>query len=117
MSTAPQEPGGPALIWCPFESEADAARIAGILLDERLAACANILAPMRALFVWNGRREEARETGVLFKTTGVLLARAVKRLAELHPYDEPAVIGWHASEAPPAARAWLAGLVTADPVV
>lgn len=105
---------GPALIWCPFASEEDAAEIANHLLDERLVACANILPPMRSLFAWNGKRGDERENGVIFKTDAALLDRAVERLAALHPYDEPAVIGWRADAAPPGARAWLAALLDAE---
>ena len=100
----------PALIWCPFASEADAAGVAGRLLDEQLVACANILPMMRSLFISDGQRGEASETGVLFKTNAALLARAVARIEALHPYDKPAIIGWHAREAPEAARSWLAAL-------
>ena len=107
--------GGPALIWCPFGSEESAAGAAATLLDEGLVACANILPPMRSLFVWNGGREEAREAGVLFKTDAALLDRAVERLAELHPYDAPAVIGWRADAAHSGTHAWLAGLLDAAP--
>lgn len=102
---------GPALIWCPFASEEDAANIAARLLDERLVACANILPPMRSLFAWDGVRGDERENGAIFKTDAALLDRAVTRLAELHPYDEPAVIGWRADAAPPSTRAWLGGLL------
>jgi periplasmic divalent cation tolerance protein len=107
-------PQGPALIWCPFASEEDGERIARALLAERLVACANILPPMRSLYIWNGAPGEARETGVLFKTDAALLARAVERVAALHPYEEPAVIGWRAAEAPAGTRAWLAGLIGSD---
>jgi periplasmic divalent cation tolerance protein len=106
---------GPALIWCPFGDEAQAVAAADALLEERLVACANILPSMRSLFVWNGVREEARETGVLFKTHASLLEQAVACLAELHPYDEPAIIGWRADSAPPETRSWLAGLLQTTP--
>jgi len=112
--TAVPDPGAPALIWCPFAGEEDAARVSEALLDERLVACANILPAMRSLYVWNGERGEARETAVLFKTDAALLARAVERLAQLHPYEEPAAIGWRACEAPQATRAWLAGLLAPE---
>ena len=105
---------GPALIWCPFASEDEAASVAGALLDERLVACANILAPMRSLFVLDGRRHEAREVGALFKTEGALLEQACTRLAQLHSYDTPAVIGWHADAAPAATRGWLARLLETE---
>ena len=83
-----------ALIWAPFADEASAATAAGQLLDEGLIACANILPPMRSLYTWQGERGEAVEVGVLFKTDASVLDRATARLAEIHPYDTPAVLGW-----------------------
>lgn len=108
-------PGDPALIWCPFADEAGAAEIASRLLDEGLIACANILPPMRSLYVWGGERGEGHEVGVLFKTDATLLDRACVRLEQLHPYDTPAIIGWRADSAPAATRAWLGDLVTRIP--
>jgi len=102
---------GPALIWCPFADEASAAKAAGRLLDEGLVACANIVPGLRSLYVWQGERGEARECGVLLKTNAALLDRATERLAAIHPYDAPAVIGWRADSAAPATAAWLAALV------
>jgi len=102
---------GPALIWCPFADSESAAAAAGTLLDEGLVACANILPPMRALYVWQGERGESQEVGVLFKTDAALLDRAAGRLAEIHPYDTPAITGWKADAASPATAAWLALLV------
>lgn len=100
----------PALIWCPFPGPDSAAAAANALLDEGLIACANILGEMQALFAWNGRRETATETGVLFKTNTLVLDRAVRRLAELHPYEEPAILGWRCDAAAPGTAAWLGAL-------
>ena len=100
-----------ALIWCPFADQTTAAAAAEQLLDEGLIACANILPPMRSLYIWNGERGEARECGVLFKTADALLDRATARLAAIHPYDSPAVLGWRADSAAPEARAWLEALI------
>ena len=101
---------GPALIWCPFADETSAATAADRLLAEGLVACANILPPMRSLYVWRGERGDARECGVLFKTDAALLERAVERLAQVHPYEEPAVVGWRVDAATPGTAAWLAEL-------
>ncbi len=104
---------GPALIWCSFADAGSAERAAGQLLDEGLVACANILPPMRSLYRWRGERGAGVETGVLFKTNAALLERATGRLAELHPYDEPAILGWRTDHASPATAAWLAELAGA----
>lgn len=88
------------MIWCPFADEASAARAADILLDENLIACANILAPMRSLYRWGGERGEGTETGALFKTNSERREDAMARLAEIHPYDEPAILAWACDGAP-----------------
>ena len=96
-----------ALIWCPFPDEATAAQAAGQLLDERLVACANIMGPMRSLYTWQGERGEAAEVAVLFKTDASVLGLATARLAEIHPYDTPAVLGWKADAAARPTAQWL----------
>ncbi|MFA7602254.1 MAG: divalent-cation tolerance protein CutA [Novosphingobium sp.] len=101
---------GPALIWCPFPDAATAAATAGTLLDERLVACANIVPTMLSLFEWDGERGEASEAGALFKTDAALLDRAIARLAEEHPYDEPAILRWRCDGASPGTTAWLGAL-------
>lgn len=96
-----------ALIWCPFPNRESARAIAGQLLDARLVACGNIIGDIESHFVWQGGRDTAVETGVLFKTTAALLPHVVEQLGKLHPYDTPAIIGWCADAALPATIAWL----------
>ena len=103
-------PPAPALIWCPFADEGSALPVIDRLLEEGLVACANILPPMRSIYIWGGERGEARECAVLFKTNADLLDATLARLDALHPYDTPAAIGWHAHAAAPAAAQWLAAL-------
>ncbi len=100
-----------ALIWSPFADEESAATAASTLLDEGLIACANILPAVRSLYVWNGERGEAAEVGALFKTDAALLEGATARLAEIHPYEAPAVVGWRVDTAADATRQWLGSLV------
>jgi len=97
-----------ALVWCPFPDREAARSIAAILLDEKLIGCANILGEVESLYVWDGERGEARETGVLFKCDASALDNVVDRLGALHPYDTPAILGWKCDAAPQATRAWLA---------
>ncbi len=97
-----------ALVWCPFPDRAAAERVAGQLLDEKLIACANLFDGMTALFRWDGERGAGAECGVLFKTDARVLAQAVSRIEELHPYDTPAVFGWRCDSAGAGTTAWLA---------
>lgn len=101
-----------ALVWCPFPDEASAAEVAGRLLDEQLIACANLLGSIRSIYEWNGARADERECGVLFKTHADRLEETVSRIAELHPYETPAVLGWRCEAAGPATAEWLAGLAS-----
>lgn len=98
---------GAALIWCPLPDAATAETIATEMLDEQLVACANIMGPVRSLFVWQGERSATQEVGVLFKTDAAVLNRAIARLEQLHPYECPAIAAWHCDSAPAATLAWL----------
>ena len=97
-----------ALIYTPLPDLDTAREIAGILLDERLIACANILGPIESVFIWNGQRDSATETAVLFKTTCDQIETAVTRLAALHPYKTPAIVANVCDAAHPDTLTWLA---------
>lgn len=99
-----------ALIWSPFPDRDSALAAIDALLDEGLAACGNLLPGMTSVFVWNGEKDTAQELGLLVKTNAALLDAAVARLAELHPYDEPAVLGWRCDAGAPGTLAWLTGI-------
>ena len=104
-----------ALIWSPFGNEEQARETAATLLDERLVVCANLVGNVPSLFLWRGALEEAQECGVLFKTDASLLAKAVRRLEELHPYETPVVFGWECQETGAATRGWLDELTPDEP--
>lgn len=81
-------------VYATFPSEEEAGRIARILVEERHAACANILGPCRSIYHWKGAIEESAEAAALFKTRADLAAGLIDRLTELHPYDLPAAVVW-----------------------
>ncbi|TCD06615.1 divalent-cation tolerance protein CutA [Erythrobacteraceae bacterium CFH 75059] len=102
-----------ALVWCPFPDRGSAEAAADRLLDRGLVACANIIGGMQSLFVWNGERGAADEVGVLFKTDAALLEEVVQAVAEAHPYDCPAVLGWPCTAATAGTAGWLSALTGA----
>lgn len=93
MNDIPVQPA-PALIWCPFPNLDSAQRISDLLLDEELIGCANLMPALISTFQWDGKRDAAEETGALFKTNSALLDKAIERIEALHPYDQPAILGW-----------------------
>jgi periplasmic divalent cation tolerance protein len=94
-------------VYATFADEEEAARIARALVEERLAACANILGPCRSIYRWRGEVEDAREVAALFKTTADAADRLIARLAELHSYDVPAAVAWPISNSSAAYARWV----------
>ena len=70
-------------------ADADAAAIAHTLIDERLAACVNILPPMTSIYRWQGKVEQDREQQMVIKTASARVAALQARLRQLHPYELP----------------------------
>lgn len=67
----------------------DAATFARALIEERLAACVNLLPVMRSVYRWEGAIQDEEERQLLIKTTRARVEDLRERLAELHPYDVP----------------------------
>ena len=70
-------------------ADADSAALARALVQERLAACVNILPEMTSVYRWEGTVEEARERQVVIKTTARQLEQLHARVRSLHQYDVP----------------------------
>lgn len=99
------------MVWCPFPDREAAREAAEILLQEKLIACANIVGDIESLFEWQGAVQTSHECGLIFKTSGDCLAALVDRLGALHPYETPAILGWHCDEAHRATLTWLQEVV------
>ena len=81
-------------VYAVFVDVEEAERIARQMVDEKLAACVNILTPCTSLYRWDGAIEKADEVPALFKTSVALADRLIARIADLHSYDVPAVVAW-----------------------
>ena len=64
------------------------------LVSLRLAACANVLAPVTSFYRWEGRDEEATEYPVLIKSTQARYAELESAIRARHPYSVPEIIAW-----------------------
>ena len=104
------DPASPAIVtvYATFGSDEEARRIARMLVEERLAACANVLAPCHSIYRWQGKVEEAEEVPVLFKTRAAGAQRLIARIGALHSYDVPAAVAWPIAAALPAYAEWVA---------
>jgi periplasmic divalent cation tolerance protein len=96
------------LVLCNTPDEACAQQIANTLLERRLAACVNLLAPCRSVYRWQGKIETATEHPLLIKTTATRYAELEAALRELHPHEVPEIIALPVSAGLPAYLAWVA---------
>jgi periplasmic divalent cation tolerance protein len=77
------------LVLTTFPADGDAETFARALINERLAACVNILPPMRSVYTWRSQTETANERQLLIKTTTPRVPELEARVKALHPYDVP----------------------------
>ena len=94
-------------VYAVFASADEAERIARQMIDERLAACVNILCPCRSIYRWQGKIETAEEVPAIFKTSAATAEALVARIAELHSYDTPAVTAWPIGHLPAPYAKWV----------
>lgn len=66
--------------------------VARALVDERLAACVNVLPPMTSFYRWKGAVEREAECQLVVKTTRDRVAAVGARLRELHAYELPELL-------------------------
>ena len=81
-------------VYATFTYAGQAQEIASKVVEERLAACVNIMQPCRSTFRWKGEVQSATETPALFKTTLDRADALIARIKELHSYDIPAIVVW-----------------------
>lgn len=89
----------------PDDDRADA--LARTLVEERLAACVNLLPGMTSVYRWRDAVETADEVQLIIKTTAARLPALAARLAELHPYELPELLAVQAAAGLPAYLAWV----------
>jgi periplasmic divalent cation tolerance protein len=94
-------------VYAVFADADEAERVARTIVEERLAACANILGPCRSVYRWQGTVEEADEVAAIFKARADKAEALTARIAALHSYDVPAIAIWPIDGAWPAYAEWV----------
>ncbi len=82
----------PVFVYMTAGSREEAERIGRALVEERLAACANLFGGMTSIYRWNGAIETADEVVLIAKTRADLFERLEARVRELHSYDTPCIL-------------------------
>ena len=94
-------------LYAVFADMAEAQNIGRQMIEEKLAACVNILQPCRSIYRWEGAIETASEVPALFKTTMDGADRLIERITELHSYSVPALAVWPIAKLPVAYGDWV----------
>ena len=81
-----------ALIYITTSSEEESAMIGHKLVSERLAACANIISEIKSFYWWQGNLEKDQESVLLVKSLVSKVDEIIKRVKELHSYENPCVV-------------------------
>ena len=96
-----------AVVLTTLGAGADAAAFARTLVEERLAACVNVIGPVTSIYRWNGKVEQDAEQQLVIKTTIARLEALEARVKALHPYDVPEFLVLRAVGGSDAYLAWV----------
>jgi periplasmic divalent cation tolerance protein len=88
-------------------SEEESARLAETVVLEQLAACVNVVGPVRSVYTWKGELQRDDEHLLVIKTRTALYEALERRIRELHSYETPEVIALPVTSGSRAYLDWL----------
>jgi len=94
-----------ALCTCPDQDLAET--IAHEIVNQRLAACVNIVPHITSIYRWQDKIEQDTEVLMIIKTSQTAFSALTATITALHPYDVPEIIGWPIGQAAPKYLQWL----------
>ena len=94
-------------VYAVFADAEEAERIGRQVIEERLAACINILGPIRSIYRWQGKIETSDEVAAILKTHHWNADALIERITALHSYDVPCVVTWPIDEILRAYADWV----------
>jgi periplasmic divalent cation tolerance protein len=98
-------------VYAIFANAEEAARIGRIVVEERLAACVNILPNVHSIYRWRGAIETSEEAAAILKTSAAMADALITRIAALHSYDVPCIVTWPIDKVLASYADWVEGSV------
>ncbi len=98
-------------VYAIFANADEATRIGRTMVEERLAACINILGPCHSIYRWQGAVESAEEVAAILKTTSARADTLIARIAALHSYDVPCIVVWPVDKLLVGYAEWVEGSI------
>ncbi|MBD3272404.1 MAG: divalent cation tolerance protein CutA [Elusimicrobia bacterium] len=101
-----------AIIFITVPSKEEAQKIAHALLNEKQAACVNIIPAVDSWYWWEGKIDHSSELLLIVKTTGKQVAGIIQKVGKIHPYEVPEVIVVPIDDGNPDYLQWIHNSVT-----
>lgn len=80
------------LVYITTSDNEESKKIGNKLVEEKLAACINIVASIESIYLWKGEIEDDRESLIIAKTEVKNIDKIIKRVKEIHSYETPAIL-------------------------
>lgn len=106
-----QEPGSFRIVLTTTDSAESAERIARAVVERGVAACVNVIGPIRSVYRWKGEITNDEERLLLIKTTAARLPELRRTVKELHGYEIPEILSIAIEDGDPAYLEWIAACV------
>jgi periplasmic divalent cation tolerance protein len=97
----------PIVVFVTCGSEEEALKIANALVEAHLAACVNLIAPIRSIYRWEGKIWDEKEWLLIIKTQKQRFEALEKRVRSLHSYSVPEIISLPITEGSSAYLNWI----------
>ena len=95
------------VVLCTCPDDTCARALAQTLLNEKLAACVNLIPQVTSLYCWQGKMEESQEVQLVIKSRRTLFGILQQRIQTLHPYEVPEILAMPVLNGSPAYLQWL----------
>jgi periplasmic divalent cation tolerance protein len=81
-----------AFVYITTSGKEESENIGKTLVEEKLAACANIIPSIESIYLWKGEIEDDKESLLIVKTKAENIDKIIKRVKEIHSYETPAIL-------------------------
>lgn len=95
------------IVFSTIDSEENAGKMARHLVEERLAACVNIISNVSSVYKWKDALEQEKECLLIIKTSENRLEELITRIVEIHPYEVPEVVAFPVEKGYPPYLEWV----------
>lgn len=103
------------IVLASFPSRESACRVASVLVEQKLAACAHVSGEGESFYEWEGRICQEREVQLWVKTEAPKWQAVQEQILKLHPYEIPQILGLNVDQSLPAYETWVKKALDSSP--